>query len=131
LFSVTPFYSTPPPAFPDNRLEDCIKKIGSKPVSKTSEKKAAYIPPSKRGKDGQGAAQPAKAKPVPNSGGDGNSSSLTETEKKIRTAKKKLEQIDKMKQMIAEGKQLEKNQLEKMSKEQSLLDEIKALELSS
>jgi len=52
-----------------------------------------------------------------------------EIEKKIRKLKDKIASIDKIKQAQAEGKQLEKNQLEKLSKEQDLLDELKALTL--
>ena len=52
-----------------------------------------------------------------------------EIEKKIRKLKDKIASIDKIKQAQAEGKQLEKNQMEKLSKEQDLLDELKALTL--
>ena len=53
-----------------------------------------------------------------------------EKEKKMRKLKDKIAGIQKIKQAQAEGKQLEKNQLEKLSKEQELLDELKALNLS-
>merc|ERR1712172_24352 len=52
-----------------------------------------------------------------------------EIEKKIRKLKDKIASIDKIKQAQSEGKQLEKNQIEKLSKEQDLLDELKALTL--
>lgn len=51
-------------------------------------------------------------------------------EKKIRKVNDKLASIEKLKTQIAEGKVLEKNQLEKLTKEQELLDELKALKLS-
>lgn len=42
----------------------------------------------------------------------------------------KLEQIEKLKDLQKEGKALEKNQMEKLTKEASLIDELEALELS-
>eukprot|EP00088_Acartia_fossae_P035536 TRINITY_DN36653_c0_g1_i1.p1 TRINITY_DN36653_c0_g1~~TRINITY_DN36653_c0_g1_i1.p1 ORF type:complete len:298 (-),score=83.73 TRINITY_DN36653_c0_g1_i1:98-940(-) len=53
-----------------------------------------------------------------------------EKEKKIRKLNDKIAAIQKIKQAQAEGKQLEKNQLEKLSKEKEFLDELKALSLS-
>merc|ERR1719341_2850264 len=50
-------------------------------------------------------------------------------EKKIRKVNDKLASIQKLKIQVAEGKTLEKNQLEKLTKEQELLDELKALKL--
>merc|ERR1719431_1168059 len=50
-----------------------------------------------------------------------------EKEKKIRKVNDKLPKIEKLKSQLAEGKTLEKNQLESLSKEQTLLDELKAL----
>jgi len=50
-----------------------------------------------------------------------------EKEKKIRKVNDKLAKIEKLKSQLAEGKTLEKNQLESLSKEQTLLDELKAL----
>lgn len=42
----------------------------------------------------------------------------------------KLEQIEKLKELQKEGKSLEKNQMEKLTKEASLIEELEALELS-
>ena len=53
-----------------------------------------------------------------------------EIEKKIRKVKDKIASIEKIKQAQAEGKQLEKNQIEKLLKEQDLINELKALTLS-
>eukprot|EP00116_Pleurobrachia_bachei_P003321 sb/3463583/ len=64
-----------------------------------------------------------QAAPVTQSGVD-------EKEKKIRNLKKKLFQVTKLKEQQKEGKELEKNQLEKIKTEGVLLAEIKALELS-
>ena len=53
-----------------------------------------------------------------------------EKEKKIRKLNDKIASIQKIKAAQAEGKTLEKNQIEKLSKEQELLNELKALTLS-
>ncbi|XP_075747254.1 eukaryotic translation initiation factor 2A [Rhipicephalus microplus] len=50
-------------------------------------------------------------------------------EKKIRNLKKKLGQIATLKEEVQAGKKLEANQLEKIKREQELLDELEALEL--
>ncbi|XP_072111081.1 eukaryotic translation initiation factor 2A isoform X2 [Mobula birostris] len=52
-----------------------------------------------------------------------------EIEKKIKNIKKKLKAIEQLKEQEASGKQLEKNQLEKMQKEEALLKELEDLEL--
>ncbi|XP_051934111.1 eukaryotic translation initiation factor 2A isoform X1 [Hippocampus zosterae] len=52
-----------------------------------------------------------------------------ETDKKIKNVKKKLKAIEELKEQQAGGKVLQKNQLEKMQKEQQLLDELKLLEV--
>ena len=53
-----------------------------------------------------------------------------EKEKKIRKLNDKIQSIQKIKQAHSEGKPLEKNQIEKLSKEQELMDELEALKLS-
>lgn len=52
-----------------------------------------------------------------------------ETDRKIKNLKKKLKAIEQLKEQAATGKQLEKNQLEKIQKEKSLLQELEDLEL--
>ncbi|XP_037699279.1 eukaryotic translation initiation factor 2A-like isoform X2 [Choloepus didactylus] len=52
-----------------------------------------------------------------------------EIDKKIKNLKKKLKAIEQLKEQAATGKQLEKNQLEKIQKEKSLLQELEELEL--
>merc|ERR1719219_498116 len=53
-----------------------------------------------------------------------------EKEKKIRKLNEKIQSIQKIKQAHSEGKPLEKNQIEKLSKEQELMDQLEALKLS-
>jgi len=50
-------------------------------------------------------------------------------EKKARKVMDKLAKINKLKEEAAGGKQLEKNQLEMISKEQELAEELKMLQL--
>lgn len=52
-----------------------------------------------------------------------------EVDKKIKNLKKKLKAIEQLKEQAASGKQLEKNQLEKIQKETALLRELEDLEL--
>lgn len=52
-----------------------------------------------------------------------------ETDKKIRNIKKKLQQIEKLKEQQKSGKQLELNQIEKLKTEESLLKELSQLQI--
>ncbi|CAJ0962531.1 unnamed protein product, partial [Ranitomeya imitator] len=52
-----------------------------------------------------------------------------ETDKKIKNLKKKLKAIEQLKDLQASGKSLEKNQIDKMQKEDTLLKELEDLEL--
>ncbi|KAH0624077.1 hypothetical protein JD844_007414 [Phrynosoma platyrhinos] len=52
-----------------------------------------------------------------------------EVDKKIKNLRKKLKAIEQLKDQAASGKQLEKNQLEKIQKEAALLKELEDLEL--
>ena len=54
-----------------------------------------------------------------------------ERAKQVRRLANKLASIQKIKQQQSEGKQLEQNQIEKLSREQEILDEFNALNLSS
>jgi len=54
---------------------------------------------------------------------------VDEREKKVRSLKKKLNQIEKLKEQVAQGKALEKNQMDKIATENDLIAEIKKLEL--
>lgn len=54
-----------------------------------------------------------------------------EKEKKLRNLKKKLRQIEDLKEQQKSGKTLEKNQLDKVAAEASLIKEIQELELES
>ena len=51
------------------------------------------------------------------------------TEKKLRKLNDKLTAIQKLKAQQQEGKQLEKNQIEKISKEKEIINEIQKLKI--
>ncbi|XP_028276004.1 eukaryotic translation initiation factor 2A isoform X2 [Parambassis ranga] len=57
------------------------------------------------------------------------SSGDPETDKKIKNLKKKLKAIEELKEQQASGKVLQKNQLEKMQKEEQLLKELQQLQI--
>eukprot|EP00112_Aurelia_sp_Birch-Aquarium-sp1_P022323 Seg626.2 transcript_id=Seg626.2/GoldUCD/mRNA.D3Y31 product="Eukaryotic translation initiation factor 2A" protein_id=Seg626.2/GoldUCD/D3Y31 len=61
----------------------------------------------------------------------GSGAPMTENEKKVKNLKKKLRQIEDLKQKQKEGKTLEKNQLDKIQCEKDLVLEIRELELDS
>ncbi|XP_025079984.1 eukaryotic translation initiation factor 2A-like isoform X1 [Pomacea canaliculata] len=52
-----------------------------------------------------------------------------EVDKKIRNIRKKLQQIEKLKEQLAAGKQLEVNQMEKLKTEDALVKELEDLEI--
>ncbi|KAK5868128.1 hypothetical protein PBY51_009170 [Eleginops maclovinus] len=54
----------------------------------------------------------------------------TENDKKIKNLKKKLKAIEELKEQQSSGKVLQKNQLEKLQKEEQLLQELKELQIS-
>lgn len=59
---------------------------------------------------------------------DSQASGLTSAEKRLRALKKKLQQIENLKDKRDRGVELEKTQLDKIAKEQETLDEIKEIE---
>jgi translation initiation factor 2A len=52
---------------------------------------------------------------------------VDDTEKKIKNLRKKLTQINELKQRQAQGEKLEKNQLDKLQSEREIVDELKKL----
>lgn len=60
--------------------------------------------------------------------GDQPASGLTPAEKRLRALKKKLQQIENLKEKMEHGETLEKTQLDKITKEQELLEEIHEIE---
>lgn len=74
-------------------------------------------------------ASPPASQNTPHNPVSQSTSEDPEIDKKIKNLKKKLKAIEQLKEQAAAGKQLEKNQLEKIQKEKSLLQELEDLEL--
>ena len=78
----------------------------------------------------ENAAVPTKSVENNDYQGDNGNGGLSEKDKKIRRLRNKLASIQKIREQQAEGKSLENNQFEKLSKEQEFLEELNALMLS-
>lgn len=102
-----------------------------KPLSKTALKNQRKHEAKKAAK--QEARNDLAPTPVPQSAPRStvtqSASGDPEVDKKIKNLKKKLKAIEQLKEQAAAGKQLEKNQLEKIQKETALLQELEDLEL--
>lgn len=124
LYRVLPVASS---AFPAPEVAATVKGkiMTEKPVYK-------YVPPSQRTeKQRREAAKKQAALKSRLQGGPAAAAAgdVSGKEKKVQALEKKLQQIEKLKQSQAEGKQLEKNQLDKLEKEQEVIEELKALKL--
>ncbi|XP_034295132.1 eukaryotic translation initiation factor 2A isoform X1 [Pantherophis guttatus] len=110
-------------------------KSGDKPLSKTAlknQKKHEAKKVAKQEARAKGNQEITPAPPVQNESSNTISSETSgdpELEKKIKNLKKKLKAIEQLKDQAAAGKQLEKNQMEKIQKEATLLKELEDLEL--
>ncbi|XP_074859840.1 eukaryotic translation initiation factor 2A isoform X3 [Carettochelys insculpta] len=106
-----------------------------KPLSKTALKNQRKHEAKKAAKQeakigGSQESTPSPALPnVPRSTVPSVTSGDPEIDKKIKNLKKKLKAIEQLKDQASTGKQLEKNQLEKIQKEAALLQELEDLEL--
>ncbi|OPJ85421.1 eukaryotic translation initiation factor 2A [Patagioenas fasciata monilis] len=105
-----------------------------KPLSKTALKNQRKHEAKKAAKQeakGDANQEPAQSAPqsAPRSTAPAVTSGDPDVDKKIKNLKKKLKAIEQLKEQAAAGKQLEKNQLEKIQKETALLQELEDLEL--
>ena len=107
-----------------------IRPVIKKPAVVVKEETKAYVPPHLRGTN--------KVSTIKNKLHDDDEkpdnklrvkSDVIDNEKKIKTLKKKLTQIEDLRKRQAGGEKLEKNQLEKLSTVDEILEEIKKLEL--
>ncbi|XP_056139255.1 eukaryotic translation initiation factor 2A [Lampris incognitus] len=98
-------------------------KTALKNQRKREAKKAAKQETKQETPEPQSNSAPTNRIPSAPSGGD------PEIDKKIKNLKKKLKAIDELKEQQASGKTLQKNQMEKMQKEEQLLKELEELEL--
>ncbi|KAM9853328.1 eukaryotic translation initiation factor 2A isoform 2-T3 [Aulostomus maculatus] len=104
--------------------------LGDKNLSKTALKNQRKREAKKLAKQEAKPEPEPVADPTPAS----NSQSTTtcgdpETDKKIKNVKKKLKAIEELKEQQAAGKVLQKNQMEKVQKEEQLLKELEELQL--
>ncbi|XP_061185525.1 eukaryotic translation initiation factor 2A-like [Saccostrea echinata] len=111
---------------------DPNKKVSqdpNKPLTKNQKKREAKK--AKAQQDGQvrPESSPSASSSV-SQPADFTSSGDREKDKRIRNLKKKIQQVEKLKEQQRSGKQLELNQIEKIKTEDSLLKELAALEVS-
>ncbi|XP_005308275.1 eukaryotic translation initiation factor 2A [Malaclemys terrapin pileata] len=113
----------PQPGNSDKPLSKMALKNQRKHEAKKAAKQEAKT-------DGSQESTPSPAlQDVPRSALPSVTSGDPEVDKKIKNLKKKLKAIEQLKDQAATGKQLEKNQLEKIQKEAALLKELEDLEL--
>lgn len=86
-------------------------------------KGGAYVPPHLRKPGSNRGALSKNSGPV-------MKPTISETEKKIRNLQKKIDDIAKLKKRKADGETLEANQLQKIDKEEELMDELEKLKVS-
>ncbi|XP_039613968.1 eukaryotic translation initiation factor 2A [Polypterus senegalus] len=107
----------------DKQLSKSALKNQKKREAKKAARQEAKLD---EGQDKHFAEEPKQIQTVlsaPSSSGD------PELDKKIKNVKKKIKAIEQLKEQQAAGKQLEKNQIEKIQKEALLLKELEDLEL--
>nr|CAB3241525.1 eukaryotic translation initiation factor 2A [Phallusia mammillata] len=114
------------PVTPENH-----SKAAQKNKKKRENKKKAGAPPPNLTNEQQDVVQMAKYLLTDSSIPQPTSESTNPNDKKIKNLKKKLQAIEKLKQQQAQGKELEKNQVEKLKTEDSLLQELSQLQLKS
>ncbi|CAI4233154.1 unnamed protein product [Auanema sp. JU1783] len=85
----------------------------------------AYVPPHLRGKPSAGAPDASKGKVA-----SAVKPSMSETERKVFNLNKKLQEIEKLKEKMAKGENLQKNQLDKINTEKQIVEELKLFKIS-
>lgn len=100
--------------------EPPIEALKGTPVKKSIEPQK-YVPPHLR----------ISSTKVATKNSNPNVPQLTENQKKVKNLEKKIQQINALKEQRAAGKELEKNQIDKISREMDLINELKQLQLES
>lgn len=104
--------------FPEPQIKD-LPAI--QPTAKQADEPPKYVPPHLR-KAGMTSPKESAVKVTPMTSDD--------FDKKMKNLTKKLEQIEKLKEIKSSGKKMEKNQLEKIEKEQEIVEEIAKLKFN-
>jgi translation initiation factor 2A len=73
-------------------------------------------------------AKPAKAKPTQSAELNGVAGEIVKLEKQILGVKRKLRQLEQLREKQVTGEQLEKNQLDKLANESTLMEQLSSLE---
>ncbi|XP_053279227.1 eukaryotic translation initiation factor 2A [Pleuronectes platessa] len=102
---------------------------GEKNLSKSALKNQKKREAKKAAKQESKSEPPPDPAPVTNSQSEPGSGDL-ETDKKMKNLKKKLKAIEDLKEQQTSGQVLQKNQLEKIQKEEQLLKELEELQIS-
>ncbi|KAM6931613.1 eukaryotic translation initiation factor 2A [Lycodopsis pacificus] len=121
------------PATPSSKLHEEELPQNLRPGEKSVSKSALK---NQKKREAKKAKQETKPEPEPPSDSAHISNSQSEpssgdpeTDKKIKNVKKKLKAIEELKDQQASGKVLQKNQLEKLQKEDQLLKELEELQI--
>ncbi|XP_068172986.1 eukaryotic translation initiation factor 2A isoform X2 [Antennarius striatus] len=112
---------------PPQNLRLGEQKVPSKAALKNQKKREAKKAAKQEAKPGM---EPPPEPTPPSSSQSEPSSGDPEVDKKIKNLKKKLKAIEELKEQQADGKVLQKNQLEKMQKEEQLLKELQELQVT-
>jgi hypothetical protein len=103
-------------------------------LPKGAVKKGAYVPPHLRGKNNVPGYSPKGGGGGTATGGGGATAKVSDesdTEKRVKTLKKKLDDIVKLKERVKAGQRLELNQVEKIKSEEKLRQEYEQLQQTS
>ncbi|KAH9514684.1 Eukaryotic translation initiation factor 2A [Bulinus truncatus] len=106
-----------------------VKKDADKPVSKNKKKRDARKAKAAQEDSDKPESATTATEEISSHSVEFTTTGVPEVDKKIRNLQKKVQQIHKLKEQQASGKEMEKNQLEKIKTLDSLLQEIKDLEL--
>ncbi|KAK7090833.1 hypothetical protein V1264_010584 [Littorina saxatilis] len=112
---------------PASNIRQQAQATADKPASKNKKKRDA-----KKAKATEDGTQGDRGEPAPENDQSAAAAPSTgdpEKDKKIRNLRKKIQQIDKLKEQQKSGKTLEKNQLDKLKTEADLVKELEDLEL--
>jgi len=122
--------SDPAPA-PQVHVSKAAKKNAKRKEKKKQEQAGGGAPQTSHSQVTKAMEQVSISRPADSAGGKDNSEAKPDLAKKLKNLKKKLKQIEDLENKIKSGelKNPEKDQLEKVSKKQAVMDEIEDIEL--